>query len=210
MPKIVLFDFDGVLADTEEAMLRFSRIACEELGYAIQPTRADLEAVEHMSFANLGRRFGLPEGQIAAYVRRSLQLFSENPLPLKAFPGIPDLLERLSQDASIAIVSGNSTPTIEKFLEDYQLRGRVQVIRGADNPGSKPEKIREVLAALERRDGAAYVGDTVSDISAARETSLISIAVSWGHHNRRMLRKAVPDYLVDTPDELLSVLKSLD
>jgi phosphoglycolate phosphatase-like HAD superfamily hydrolase len=207
--SIIIFDFDGVLADTEDPMLRFSGIACEELGYPCQPLRAHLEAAEPMSFANLGRQLGLPEAIVPAFVQRSLELFSQNPDPLKAFPGMEAVLNQSSKRARIGIVSGNSSSAIKKFLEDHLLADTVQIILGVDSPGTKPEKINQVLDRFRAGDRACFIGDTASDVRAAHEASIASIAVTWGHHNRQRLVAAGPDFLVDTPDELLDVLNGL-
>jgi phosphoglycolate phosphatase len=50
------------------------------------------------------------------------------------------------------------------------------------------------------------VGDAVSDIRAARDASVKSIAVSWGHQSLSKLMDAKPDYLVRSPWELLELL----
>jgi len=207
--RTIIFDFDGVLADTEELMLRFSAIACFELGYPCQPSRAHLEATEPMSFANLGRQLGLPEAAIPAYVQRSLELFHDNPDPLKVFPGMEGVLVQAAMQARIGIVSGNTTITIQKFLGDHHLTHTVETILGVDAPGTKVEKINQMIEGSGWRDDAAFIGDTASDVRAARESSVASIAVTWGHHSRQKLIEAAPDYLVDTPEELVAVLNGM-
>lgn len=206
MTRVILFDFDGVLADTEEPMLRFSEIACAELGYPCQPNRAHLEASEPMSFANLGRQLGLPDSLVPAYVQRSLELFSQVQAPLKIFPGMDDVLTEVSKKARVGIVSGNTSQTIEKFLQDYRLDHTVQLVLGVNAPGTKAVKIKQMLGSLGSPDNAAFVGDTTSDVLAAREAAISIVAVSWGHHSRQKLVEARPDYIVDTPKELLPIL----
>jgi len=50
------------------------------------------------------------------------------------------------------------------------------------------------------------IGDSGSDIRAAKEASVQSIAVSWGHQSAEVLTRAEPDYLVHSPEELLKVI----
>jgi len=205
----MIFDFDGVLADTEALMLRFSAIACGELGYPCQPSRAHLEAADPMSFANLGRQLSLPETAIPAYVQRSLELFNHNQDPLPIFPGMANVVTQVSLQARVGIVSGNSTIAIRKFLEDHRLTRTVQLVLGVDTPGTKPEKIIQTLHRFGSRDGAIFISDTASDVRAAQEAAVVSLAVTWGHHSRQKLMDAGPDYLVDTPEELFAVLAGL-
>jgi phosphoglycolate phosphatase-like HAD superfamily hydrolase len=49
------------------------------------------------------------------------------------------------------------------------------------------------------------VGDSASDIRAAKESSVKSIAVSWGHQGINKLASARPDHLVHSPQELLEL-----
>ena len=53
------------------------------------------------------------------------------------------------------------------------------------------------------------VGDAISDIHAARQASIKSIAVGWGHQSPSRLMEANPDYLVKSPQELLELLKDM-
>ena len=54
--SIILFDFDGVLADTLDDLLSFAQEACAQLGFPRNPTPADLDALETMSFIDYGRQ----------------------------------------------------------------------------------------------------------------------------------------------------------
>ena len=77
------------------------------------------------------------------------------------------------------------------------------MVLGSDAPGNRAEKLKQIMAALDAPHGNAYlVGDAVSDVRVASETGLVSIAVTWGHQSEAHLRRAEPDYLVHTPQEL--------
>jgi phosphoglycolate phosphatase len=71
---------------------------------------------------------------------------------------------------------------------------------------SKEEKIAYAIDKYGiSKDKTFYIGDTVGDILEAKGAGVRSIAVTWGWHNRDRLVKAAPDYLVETPNELLKV-----
>ncbi|MDD8027901.1 MAG: HAD hydrolase-like protein, partial [Acidobacteriota bacterium] len=55
-------------------------------------------------------------------------------------------------------------------------------------------------------DKVIYVGDEARDIEACRRVSITVIAVSWGFQSRDMLLAQRPDYLVDSPDEIRSIV----
>ena len=55
-----------------------------------------------------------------------------------------------------------------------------------------------------------FITDTVGDIKIARKSGLRTIAVTWGFHGKIVLKKAKPDYIVSTFNELSKILGSAD
>jgi phosphoglycolate phosphatase len=51
------------------------------------------------------------------------------------------------------------------------------------------------------------VGDSLSDILAAKEASVTSIAVTWGHQSLEKLLLGHPDFVVHSPRELTEVIE---
>ena len=208
--SIILFDFDGVLADTLNDMLDFAREACAQLGLLRNPTPADLDALETMSFVEYGRQLMVPAQHIDEFVNRCLHMFNQRPHPPKIFEGMDRVVTEAAKRHIIAIVTGNTTPTVEAFLKEYDLHTHVRLVIGVEQKGSRPEKIRRAIKMLEQSTESAYmVGDAVSDIRAARRTSIGSVAVGWGHQSSSRLREAKPDYLVSSPHELLVLLEKV-
>jgi phosphoglycolate phosphatase len=204
---LILFDFDGVLADTLDDMLSFARDACAELGIHRIAMPADLASLETMSFVEYGRQLRVPSHLLDKFTDGCLKRFGQRSRPPKIFDGMKQVVEQLSKNNTLAIVTGNTTETVENFLDAHGLRGCVRGIFAVDQPGSKPEKIQSARRQLAKQGDATYlVGDSVSDIYAARDTSAISIAVSWGHQDLSKLTDAKPDYLVHSPRELLELL----
>jgi phosphoglycolate phosphatase len=51
-----------------------------------------------------------------------------------------------------------------------------------------------------------YVGDEDRDIIAAKKAKIKNIAVSWGYNSKNKLRQLNPDFLVNSPKEMVSYL----
>ena len=205
---IILFDFDGVLADTLEDMLAFAREACLQMGLPRNPTPADLGALETMSFAEYGRQLRLPPQYIDEFVSLCLQMFKHRLHPPRIFDGMQQVVVEAAKSSTLAIITGNTTPTVEQFLLENDLHEHVRLVIGVEQKGARPEKIRRALRELAQHGDDAYmVGDAVSDIRAARQASIKSIAVGWGHQSISRLSDAKPDFLVSSPQELLELLK---
>jgi phosphoglycolate phosphatase len=207
MNRTILLDFDGVLADTSDLMLRYSSEVCAGLGHPCTPTRADLAALRPMSFESLGRQLGLPEDLIGAYVEGCLERFRRNPDPLPVFPGMPQAVARLAREAHIGIVTGNGAAAVRRVLERHGLEEDIAIVLGEEDPRPRLEKLREVIAALGRPGDAMFmIGDAVSDVTNAKKLGATSVAVSWGHQRADDLVSAGADFLVETPDELVEVI----
>jgi phosphoglycolate phosphatase len=204
---LILLDFDGVLADTLDDMLRFGQQACQELGVARVATKRDLESLETMSLLDFGRQLGVPLPLLDAFVRRVVEKFNAQKSPPAIFAGMEEVIRELSARHTLAIVTGNASQAVYAFLVKYQLGGNIQAVFGVDQPGSKSEKIALACKQLAPEGQAVFmVGDSVSDIQAARENSVRSIGVSWGHQSVERLMSANPDFMIHSPRELLELI----
>jgi phosphoglycolate phosphatase-like HAD superfamily hydrolase len=113
------------------------------------------------------------------------------------------VLEQLSARHTLAIVTGNTTRAVENFLSENHIRQFVSAVFAVDQPGSKVEKILKAKSQLAAENEAVYyVGDAVSDVRAARQAVIKSVAVGWGHQSLDKLSNAQPDHIVHTPREI--------
>jgi phosphoglycolate phosphatase len=208
--SLILFDFDGVLADTLADMLQFGQEGCIELGVKHIVTQDDLSSLEVMSIATFGKQLEVPEHLVNEFVRRFLERFGEKKTPPAIFKGLKTVVRNLSASNTICIVTGNSSETVKAFLVRHGLEGYIRAIYGVDSPGSKAEKISLAQNQFAAKSETVFmVGDSASDIRAAKEAGVKSIAVSWGHQSAETLIRAKPDYLVHTPEELHKLINKI-
>lgn len=209
--KVVIFDFDGVLADTLDDILNFGEIVSNKLGFPVTPTVDDLNDLDRMSFADFGRQLGLPEQKIDPFVQGNFELFNRREAPPRLFPGMDDVIKQISTSCRIGIVTGNSSDTVWGFLSHYGMEKHIAIVLGADSPGTRLEKVRQVMKELTAKAGDTFIiGDAVSDIRTAREAGVSSIAVGWGHQKPEKLLAEKPDYFAQTPQDLLAILTRSD
>jgi phosphoglycolate phosphatase len=203
---LILFDFDGVLADTLADMLRFAQEVCDELGVSHRVVQTDLSELEVMSFATFGRACGMPEELVDEFVRRCTGKFARKPAPPAIFNGLADVLRTLAEKHVLGVVSGNIESNVRAFLKEHGLEGCFRAVYGVDLPGSKAEKIWLAKSQFAAEAGPVFmVGDSLSDIQAARAAGVKSIAVGWGHQSLAKLVGAGPDAVVRSPDELIEI-----
>jgi phosphoglycolate phosphatase len=204
--SLILFDFDGVLADTLADMLRFAQEVCDELGVKHTVVQIDLSELEVMSFATFGRACEVPEYLVDEFVRKCTGKFAEMKSPPVIFDGLGEVVRKLEESHLLAVVTGNTEANVRAFLEEHGLEGCVRAVYGVDMPGSKVEKILMAKSQFAADGEAVFmVGDSVSDVREAREAGVKSIAVNWGHQSMGRLVGAVPDYVVRLPEELIDI-----
>ena len=168
---LILFDFDGVLADTIADMLRFAQEVCDELGVKHTVVQTDLSELEVMSFATFGRACGMPEDLVEEFVRRCTGKFAEKKAPPAIFNGLGEVVRKLAKSHVLAVVTGNTEGNVRTFLEEHGLEGCFRAVYGVDMPGSKAEKILMAKSQFVAEGETVFmVGDSLSDVHAARDS----------------------------------------
>jgi phosphoglycolate phosphatase len=207
---LILFDFDGVLADTLDELLQYGQEACNDLGVRHFVVKEDLSTLEVMSLATFGRQLEVPEPLIEEFVQRCLSKIAEQESPPAIFAGLAKAVRDLSAKHLLGIVTTNSAQNVKAFLIEYGLEDCIHAIYGIDLPGSKAEKISQARDQFSAAGEAVFmVGDSMSDMRAAKEASAKSIGVSWGHQSVEMLIRAKADFIVHSTQELMEVFEKL-
>ncbi len=206
MPELVIFDFDGTLADTKHIAYHVYLALAEKHG--ISPMSA--EALDRLGGLSIRRRLkehGIPMWKLPGLVRSSVPLYRREMAGARLFEGIKPMLERLSgDDLVLAVVSSNNVENIERILASNEVDCFAHLVGKASLFG-KHRKIRRLLKRLNvSPKDAIYVGDELRDVEAAKKARISSVAVTWGFDHTDLLEKAAPDHLAHSPETLVEVL----
>ncbi len=207
---LIIFDFDGVLADTLNDLIQFGQEVCDELGINHVVKKDDLSNLDLMSFASFGRACEVPEYLVDEFVHNCLKRFAEKNSPPEIFNGLSSIVRNFSINHKIAIITTNSSQNVKAFIVEHGLDECVNAVYGVDLPGSKAQKIsiaRDQFLAGTKRESVFMIGDSLSDIRAAKKASVTSIAVTWGHQSLEHLLSGKPDYVVNFPFELIEIIE---
>ena len=185
--KGLIFDLDGTLGNTvpvcyaafHEALLAHTgrEYADAEIDAMFGPSE---EGMIHR-IVPAERRQACLEDYLAAYER----LHDLAPRP---FPGIAEALENLRRRGMrLGLVTGKGPRSAAISLRRLGLAEAFDVIEvGSPEGAVKPEAIRRILADWSLApEQAGYVGDTASDIVAAREAGVVPLAAAWAPTARR-------------------------
>lgn len=223
--KTILFDFDGVIADSLVFAFNWFHFAAEQFGVKLPFN--DLEKfrtafIEPYPEFYKWLGFDWTNDKNAIY-RAYMTYHSENTLSL--IDGIEDVLSELGRrpDIKLGIVSSNLQEILERSLDRHHIADQFDVVIGAGGDHSIPLKPdpTSLLMALSHLNAplsdSVYIGDQPSDVLTAHNASLIAesgsmqtIAIATGFASRNELEKALPrpDHIVDNPWELLNVLEN--
>ena len=203
MIKYTVFDFDGTLADTFDVI---KNIAMNEYSeYDI-----DVELFKSEGAKGMLKMLNIPRWKIPGMILNVTNKL-RNSKNIKLFPGIVDLLINLKKDYKIGILSSNSKEIINDTLKEYDIENLFEFVYSESSLFGKHSVLKRMCSKhnidpLE----VIYVGDEDRDIIAAKKANLKSIAVTWGFNSKEKLSRENPDYLVDSPMQILETIQDLD
>jgi len=203
--KLLLFDFDGVLVDSLDVYEVVVRQCLEEIGRPIIQTRADYLTLYQDNFYGEIARRGVDLSAFLAVLAK-IRPHIDTSL-IKPLPAMAPVLLTLAQRHRLMLISSNSTEVIQVLLTRMDVSECFEAVMGADFLLNKTEKIVHAQNSSGfAHENIYYVGDTAGDIREARRAGIKSVAVTWGWHDRSTLEAVSPDFLIDTPQALFSLL----
>jgi phosphoglycolate phosphatase len=204
IPPLYIFDFDGVIADSLGVFEVCTFAACREGGWPHVSTRADFLRLFETNMYDGLHVAGVDPEDIPRLMALLAPKLEAQAGQCELFPGMADVLARLSDAGRVAVVTSNLTPVVAGILDRHKVAGVGDVL-GADRGTGKVDKIARLRQ--ESPDARCYyVGDTAGDMVEGRQAGAITVAVSWGWHPVSALAATNPDFIVHTPQELLARL----
>jgi len=185
-PLAVLFDFDGVIADSENYHVAAWQRTLVTMGWELSDEAAapSAEMDDRAFAAELFARRGLDDADLDAWVRKkqdlTLQMIRLHP---RTYPGAIELLRALEGRARVAVVSTTWGENVRAFLDAAGLAGAVELVVAKEDAEAPKPAPDAYLVALERlgvaADRAVAVEDSPRGLAAAEAAGLPRLAV--GH-----------------------------
>ena len=210
MIKAVIFDFDGVIADSMKIIYEIYKAVCREMGKRFQYSIDEFARVLDGNYKNFYVELGISEEEIEianeTYKKYFLQLEKE----IRPFHGIHDVLAALrKRGIKIGISSNTHEFIIRRLLKNFGMEEHIDVVVGGKDINKLKPDPAQIILAMEklgvRHGETAFIGDMEVDMIAGRAAKVAKIiAVTYGYHGRERLEKFGPDVMVKNPSEILS------
>lgn len=213
--KLVVFDVDGTLVDSQSHILGAMLQAHTAMGLEM-PARTDVLGIVGLSLPQAMARLhpqadaDLCEALVQHYKDAFGGLRAQTESPL--YPGARAMLDQLSAraDVVLGVATGKSRRGLSHLLAAHDLGGYFQTTQVADDHPSKPHPAM-LRAALDSvgigATGAVMVGDTTYDIEMARAAGVAAIGVAWGYHPAADLIHAGAGQVIDSFADLPAALE---
>ena len=206
-----LFDLDGTLIDSVQLILDSYHHTLAAHGL---PPRSDAEWLAGVGtpltaqFADWKDDAGTMEALIDTY--REYNLANHDRM-VREFPGVVAAVRAIrAQGRKTGLVTSKNRRGAVRGLKLVGLDDAMDVLVCADDvthPKPHPEPVEKAVSLLAADPACTvYVGDSIHDLLSGRGAGVRTAAVLWGPFTRSQLESAEPDFWLERPEQLLSLL----
>lgn len=199
--KLILFDCDGTIVDSQHIIVAAMETAFTEAGRVVPP-RAAILSVVGLSLVPAVSRL-LPVGTDRFEAERLAQAYKDGFQTLRRdpanheplYPGARNVIEELAarDDVVLGVATGKSRRGVDVLFEREGLARYFSTIQTADDHPSKPHPsmiLKGMRETLARPDQTVMIGDTTYDMDMARAAGVVALGVAWGYHEVGELKAA--------------------
>ena len=209
--RAVLFDLDGTLLDSIRLIIDSYHHTLAAHGL---PARTD----EHwlagigtplwVQFSDWAHEPAMLDAMVATYRDYNI---ANHDAKVSAYPGVVETVRRVRQTGRrIGLVTSKTRVGALRGLRFLGLEDQMELVVAVDdvtNPKPHPEPVLSAASQLGVPPAETiYVGDSTHDMVSGRAAGARTAAVLWGPFGRSHLEPTAPDYWLERPETLLSVL----
>lgn len=201
--RLVIFDFDGTLGDSQKLITDTMLATIERLGLPMRSREECAQTIGLPLRECFSSIIPMSEEQANECAEVYSEIFNVKNVPgaVTAFPGVHETLERLSkQGIFMSIASSRNHSSLTKLVEDLGLSNYITYLIGADDVVNKKPAAEPVVVTLQHFGVKAHetlvVGDAEFDILMGRNAGTHTCGVIYGNGSRESLEAAKADWIV--------------
>jgi len=209
--KTILFDLDGTLIDSTEAILESFSVAYDTFGRAM-PEEDEIKKLIGYPLDIMFRMLGVPHSDANAYVdayKEYYRLISRKKTTL--LPLAKEAVKLAATIGTLGVVTTKTARYSEELLEHLGVMHYFEVLIGRESvthPKPHPEPILKALSHLKADASRTWmIGDTPMDLIAANEAGVQGIGVLCGYGTKYDLQKHTDCVLSDALDAVKHITR---
>ena len=200
---MVLFDFDGTLADSIALGFEIANDHADKCGY----NRVEREQGMEMTALEIMKAAGISFWKLPHLLFLLKKRLEENSDKIKIITGVENLIKKLKNEGfELGIVTSHSAAGVSKFLKKYNIDTLFSYIKTDVPLFGKTNALRKAKRQLS--SPFVYVGDELRDIEACHKTGIPIVSVPWGFNKAELLEKHNPGFVAKTADEAYTLIHS--
>jgi phosphoglycolate phosphatase-like HAD superfamily hydrolase len=204
MDSIILFDFDGTIADTISAGLEIINAHADKYGYK----RLDGDINTHFSALQLVKLAEVKLWKLPYLIYQLKKKLAEKSDELKVLSESPLLIKKLNEAGyELGILTSNSYKTVTAFLKKYELDSYFSFLRTDVSLFGKKKALAKSKKILNKK--IIYIGDELRDIEACRKNEIPIVSIPWGLNSFESLEEHNPGLVAKTADEAFALIQKL-
>ena len=205
MPTLI-FDFDGTIADTLSVVIKIANKFADHYGYK-KISLSELPKLREKKPSAALKHLGISIFKLPIVVRKIRFEMNKEIIHLKTSMDIRDTLVHLKENGCVlGILTTNSRENVIEFLKnnDLELFDFIYSGRGVFGKSRLLKKLMKEKK-IPHAD-PIYIGDEIRDVEAAKKAGIKVIGVTWGYNTKTALLTSHPDYIVENPEELKTII----
>jgi phosphoglycolate phosphatase len=208
---IILFDLDGTLIDSTEAILESFHNSFDVHNHP-HPSDEEIKALIGHPLDEMYRRFGVDDKFVWDYVNTYKQYYRTiHTLKTELLDGAREAVLEANKFATLGIVTTKTGTYSKELMEHFDLMQYFKVLIGREhvtNPKPHAEPILKALEIIDMKDSDVWIiGDTKLDLISAQNANINSIGVLSGYDTKETLEKYTDVVFCDAL-EAVNFLKS--
>jgi phosphoglycolate phosphatase len=189
--RIILFDLDGTLIDSTEAILYSFRRSHELMGTR-PPADEEIKSLVGHPLGEMFEATGVEREKVESYVRAYRECYSGvHTRMTRLLPGVKEALHRAAEDARLAVVTTKTGKYSLELLEHFSIAELFETLVGSEDVSRHkphPEPLLKALSQMGFSSEKCYmVGDRCMDMLAASAAGVEGVGVDWGYAHENEL-----------------------
>ena len=202
--KYLIFDFNGTIVNDLPLVMEIMTDSLKPKG--IDLTKYTVDYLRQQGVKNFMTEINISKLDLLWLFKDIKSKIKSRQSECPLAKGILEVLSKLSLQHKLFVFSSNSPETIENYLKKNNIDQYFSGVYEDDSYFGKEVGLKKIIKELKiNPNDAVYFGDESRDINAAKKAGLKSVAVTWGFEGSTPLSAAHPDFIIDKPEELLSL-----